>query len=470
LRKEKMGHLNGRLNDLSDAVRSSQGFVFQAREAYGDEYFGERLQQQQEEERNSANFLLRSLLSPSIQTLLIKGEPGSGKTTLAIELLTEFGRGIYISSRVSEDMLAEQNLKLQSLLKDGSVKALSAGERFDPRSTTFAFEDFRLASVEDVLKSIVMNSEGAGGRELLLVLDSWDSIASKLDSTERMKIEQTMLVIAEANNVKIVFVSEDDSIRSADYFVDAVVKLEDDSMEGMRVRRLIWKKIRGARIPHRSSLYTLEGGKFTIIEPTIVRFTGEYDARSFQSIPHGKNSFSAGSRDLDRFFGGSLRHGSTIVMELDNRIGPTWHVPIVMSLELNFIANDGSVFILPSGNRPPWIIKENLALFFPEEVLRRSLRIAQYKGFEVAEKDPCYVFLEKESNERTAERVVSETSEIKCGNKRPCFYFIGMDTVESTFGREILDPMGLKLAHHIRRDGDLSFNRGEAWFRPSQGS
>ncbi|HYB04760.1 MAG TPA: gas vesicle protein GvpD P-loop domain-containing protein, partial [Nitrososphaerales archaeon] len=76
----------------------------------------------------SQSILLKSLLSSKIRTLLIKGEPGTGKTTLALELLAGFGSGVYVSSRVSRDMLMEQNPQLRELAKRGLVSSVSMSE------------------------------------------------------------------------------------------------------------------------------------------------------------------------------------------------------------------------------------------------------------------------------------------------------------------------------------------------------
>jgi len=399
----------------------------------------------------SQNILLKSLLSSKIRTLLIKGEPGTGKTTLALELLGGFGSGVYVSSRVSRDMLMEQNPQLRELAKRGLVSSVSMSEAND-KPKSFKFEDYRLASIEDVLISILGRSKDANG-DLLIVLDSWDSIVNKLDAAERMKTEQSLLVIAEANNVKLIFVSEDERLTASDYFVDAVVKLEDDLMEGMRVRRLVWKKLRGTRIPHRSSLYTLEGGRVTIFDPTTTKFVGEFASKKFQPIQNSELRFSSGSRDLDDFLGGGYRRGSTVILELDNRIGGNWHVPLVVSSEMNFLANGYAMFILPSGNRPPQTIKENLLPYFSEEVLRKSLRVAQYN---IGAKDPCFVKLDVSSIDETGERVRNAIREIKTEENRPCIFFVGMDTVRSSVGQEMVDPLGVGLTEMVRRAGDLA--------------
>lgn len=400
----------------------------------------------------SQNILLKSLLSSKIRTLLIKGEPGTGKTTLALELLAGFGSGVYVSSRVSRDMLMEQNPQLRELARRGLVSSVSMSEGSE-KPKNFKFEDYRLASIEDVLISILGRPKEANA-ELLIVLDSWDSIVNKLDAAERMKTEQSLLVIAEANNVKLIFVSEDERLTASDYFVDAVVKLEDDSMEGMRVRRLVWKKLRGTLIPHRSSIYTLEGGRVTIFDPTTAKFVGEYSSKKFQPIPNTGTKFSSGSRDLDAFLGGGFRRGSNVLIEMDNRIGVNWHIPLVVSCEMNFLANGCAMFIIPSGSRPPQVIKENLLPFFSEEVLEKSLRIAQYNL--AGARDPCFVRLDSSSVDETGEKVKTAIREIKGEESRPCIFFMGMDTVRSSVGQEILDPLGIGLTEFIVRYGDLA--------------
>ena len=53
---------------------------------------------------------LEHFLNLESHSLLIKGLPGSGKTTLALQLLDYFGseKGVYISTRVGESKLSRQ--------------------------------------------------------------------------------------------------------------------------------------------------------------------------------------------------------------------------------------------------------------------------------------------------------------------------------------------------------------------------
>ena len=110
------------------------------------------------------------------------------------------------------------------------------------------------------------------------------------------------------------------------------------------------------------------------------------------------------------------------------------------------------MFILPSGNRPPQTIKENLLPYFSDDLLRKSLRVAQYNIG--GEKDECFVQLDASSLDQTSERVRAAINEIKGTENRPCIFFVGMDTVRISAGQELLDPLGIGMTEFVRRNGD----------------
>ena len=393
--------------------------------------------------------LVGNLLNESIRFILLKGEPGTGKTTLALDLLKKHGRGSYITTRVSLDQLETHKPELRSLLKKSKEGSKDGGKR-----QNLSFQDLRLSVVEDILQAIMESSEKVGP-ESLIVLDSWDALSMKLEPTERMRVEQSLLAIAEASKAKLLFVSEEISLGTSDYFVDAVIQLEDGVHHGHRLRRMVWKKLRGSEISQRSFLYTLKGGKFSILENTNVLWPEEYQSREFKPITHGSIRYSTGSEDLDRFLGGGFRKGSSILLELDNHIGSNWHVPLVQSLEKNFLANDCATVIIPTDNRSPMFVKDELARYFPKNVLASSLRIICN---DMPGDDPCFLKMDPDSVENAQELLSLQIQSLKGPKNRPIFYFIGIDSVESMFGEAGMDLLGLSFGRSMKFTGDLTIS------------
>ena len=132
---------------------------------------------------------ISSLLSDAVQAILIKGEPGCGKTTFVLELLRAAGGGVYISTRVSREKLFGQI--------PGVKELIISDEKGKNPDGSVEMGDMRLATPGDVLRQMM-----EGGRKPVkevIVLDSWDGIAKEVSNVERLKIEKTLLVLSWRN-------------------------------------------------------------------------------------------------------------------------------------------------------------------------------------------------------------------------------------------------------------------------------
>src|SRR5580700_3129483 len=107
---------------------------------------------------------INALLTSPIGAILVKGEPGSGKTIFALELLRRSGGGHYVSTRVSGERLSLQIPPIKELVVTGGRDRGRAGGATD-------LTDLRLANPRQLIEYILEVTEQKPN-EQLIVLDS----------------------------------------------------------------------------------------------------------------------------------------------------------------------------------------------------------------------------------------------------------------------------------------------------------
>lgn len=253
---------------------------------------------------------LTTFLTKEGNTLLIKGYAGAGKTTLALSLLGELapnGRGVYVSSRVSQSKV-HRELPWAEFGSGG-------------KASMKRFEDVRLGSpkyfMEAILRAISKKGRSAPP---VVVIDTWDGIAKEMARDERLKAEKMLIAAADGSLARVVFVSEEPDRTTMDYLVDGVVELRREEWYGRVFREMELVKLRGTMIDQHKYLYTLDGGRFSMI-PSYPdsRSAPRPRARRPKTIPDQDGSVSFGSPHLDSVFGG-MKMGSAFSLVYDESI------------------------------------------------------------------------------------------------------------------------------------------------------
>ncbi len=111
-------------------------------------------------------------------------------------------------------------------------------------------------------------------------------------------------------------VSETTDITAMDYMADAVLEMEDDKFEGQANETCHLEKAQGFEIPQRSYAYTLNEGRFLMIEtPLTFAYPSNPVWKPFEAIKHGDRHYSTGITILDSFLGGGLVKGGLVLLD-----------------------------------------------------------------------------------------------------------------------------------------------------------
>ena len=390
--------------------------------------------------------MLDELLNPAISTFLIKGTPGAGKSTLALELLRRSGKGTYVSTRVSKENLAFQNPQVNLIVVEGVENALTIGK------VPIDSKDFRLAGAREIVSLVVDKVTRDPG--CLIVLDSWDSIAKELDPVEKLRTEKTIVTIVQSHDSKLAFISEEPERTTTDYLVDAIIELSSEVSFGSIMRRMQVKKLRGMPIRTPMLQYTLTDGRFRVLEPPRIEFPGQYAPKRYKAVVNSSDRYSSGILDLDQLLGGGLYRGLTVALEFKRDFPAYMHLPFVQVMAANLMSNGSGYVFLPSVGVSGRLFLDSLGTFLPKEMLDSNARIGSYRRSELAS-----VFnLNASEVEVTFEEAWKAMDELDKSCPLPSTIHIGVDKLEAIHGPS-------KLQRHISKTiSRVKSSKGTATF------
>lgn len=291
------------------------------------------------------------------QTLLIKGLPGTGKTTLALEImnsLCEDRNGMYISTRVDPRRLYAINPWIKEVLRPKNV--VNATQTKLLESLKGMGKDLsNYYAVLDFFKVFFDETEEMDNP--MIIIDSWDAVlnyTAHLIGESQHSFEQNICEFARDLDTHLIFVSEFANVMPLDYIVDGVVTMEQfrlpgyakGSMRTRYVRQIKLDKLRGVEIGQKTYTVTLHEGRFRFFEPYREHKDALIASDGVRVPDLSKDRISTGIPDLDTVTGG-LKYGSCNVLEIDHGVGKRYY-QILTALASNAIKNGRGVFILPS--------------------------------------------------------------------------------------------------------------------------
>jgi archaellum biogenesis ATPase FlaH len=282
---------------------------------------------------------LLQFLNNETYSLLIKGEPGTGKTALCLTILKVLNiknNFFYISTRVSPNKLFYYFKWINKYLK---IKYLNNNNKSSNNINSLEpfFEDARLDEPESLFERIT--NQLMDVRSPLIIVDSWDGIASFMDRESRLNNERVLQTWLERAGGRLILVNEGNELTTLDYLVDGIVTLKLNKFNHFNVREMNLTKLGGIDIKKNSFVYTLNNGIFKIYEPFY-----NYDHIWDQILRSPNNKFfiekknvkiDSGHLSLNKDLNGGFTKNSIIILEY----APNIEIRYVFLFLFNFITN-----------------------------------------------------------------------------------------------------------------------------------
>ncbi|OYT50257.1 hypothetical protein B6U83_00600 [Thermoplasmatales archaeon ex4484_36] len=372
------------------------------------------------------------------EVLLLKGGTGTGKTLLAIEIvrqLTKDERGVMLFTRVEEDQLSLQFPHL----KEGSPLRERA-KLFD-KNSKITDPNWFLREFTDLVKSDF--------KPKVVMIDTIDSLLERFENPSRMV--RATLDVVQRENLSLIIVEETSRESFLDPLVGGIVSLGHTEVDGRKVRELEIIKMRGVEIGRRKYLFSLRGGNFRVFSEMPVLKPEEQIM--WKKTPHPPNRYSSGIPKLDDILNGGFKRGQYIMIEASFEVSEEMLMLILRPIILNFIQNDGVVFITPPGGETPESIYSDLSRFLPEGILEEHVRFVDY--FRASPGNPLVIPMTDRSSQKLYR---TELEELTQGYSRPLMDLVGLDTLEYRMGTTATPQDLLRTRVFIRSRGYLGIS------------
>src|SRR5579872_6737696 len=322
---------------------------------------------------------LEQFLSRDAYSLVVKGRAGTGKTTLALTILSKFlGKQncLYISSRLAISELFEYYPWVQNF-----VSSSQDGRSSSEETTEVApFVDARLDEPQSLFERITNQLMDASSP--LIVIDTWDAVGDFMDKEALMTNAKILQIWRQRARAKLIFVLESVEDVVFDNLVDGVIELEEGYSNSRRTRRIHLSKLRGVKIERSHSFFTLNFGVFQSFDQYDQLF---WTAATLASVNNSQvdnppvtpnGGASTASNEVEDIIGGRIPKHAIVDIELDPNVSSKAIMPFLARIIAGYSRkNESLVTLVP----PIGVTMENVDLllkaFIPNTRQRRHVEV-----------------------------------------------------------------------------------------------
>lgn len=458
--------------------------------------------------------LLDFMRAPGGHSLVVKGDAGTGKTTLALQTIEEMEAeqpNYYLSTRVSDEALfrqfpwvREQKMR-DNVLKAGKTflqrnRELAAMEDAHPQVTVAAAKELlralnrtddslmvvrtELHKLEGQIEAGELTEDGEEGfqgdlmsegeitfdlgimlpelevgydivetnlpAKTLIVVDSIDALSERYGIQAQRLVNTLQKDLVENSATNIVYTLEKSGKTDMDYLGDGVIQMLSEDRQGRRIRQLSIEKLRGQAVERWKYYFTLNGGRMTVFDSTWVRIPEQM--RPMPTVPiTDELTVSSGNESMDQYFG-RIPRGSLVLWEF----GLDVHQDVVRCLELavmsDVLQNGRGVAWLPMYATDYGLVERQMRMLTGMENLP-ALRILDTQGDSAGQYDMVKTVEGEEVSQdlRWSEmRYMMEGA----GASSPYLSILGYDAMEAIYGSGVFRD-SLEHIDAMRRGGHV---------------
>jgi len=311
-------------------------------------------------------------------TLLIKGDPGVGKTIFSLQILSKLKdelTGVYFSTRSVIRAIVKQlpwikDVLSKNQLVDAVKPAVMSKDHGDIIEWTTLPQFLR--SLYYRLKELQKE-----GKKVIVVVDSVDAITNALELSIEKVINPINQVLYNMG-AKGIYITERSGITLLDYLCDGVVLLKKELHHDRIVRKIYLEKLRGVEIKKPFYTFTVHSGRFKAFARFYkipVKISKQHPFISDNKDTHFAENkmFSTGSTQLDKILYG-YAYGSTILVKFEEIIPTDAYSIFIGPLTENFLSQDRLVIYMPSKNTPSLDVALGFAELIGDKV-KNNLKI-----------------------------------------------------------------------------------------------
>ncbi len=323
---------------------------------------------------------LIDFLKRETYSLLIKGDAGTGKTTLALTILRALNINkncLYISTRISPEQLFKYYPWLESFFAKSKKSELEEVSEFETDMPIFV--DARLDEPGSLFERIT--NQLMDVKAPIIIIDSWDAIGYFMDKEALMNNARVLQTWRERSRAKIIFIAEEPKDTTLDFLVDGIVELQQKYYDNRIVREIFLSKLRGVRINRPSYIFTLNNNVFRSYEPyrpTDYVITNVLDKKPEDTPQTFSNThIKTGYAELDRILGDGLHKKSFVNIELDSNINAKVILAFLGKIISNFASAGNPVLFQPFEG----INHEYLTKYLESRLSKDAMRMLEIPQF-----------------------------------------------------------------------------------------